>query len=421
MWTTLIKRASSKNFNLSSHLPRFSLQIPISHELLLAPFQTQSPFHGSNQDVNFTSLNQLGRSNFMFSQYPFDFSPFCFNNMVKSFRGYASVAEAIESEDDYSSSDSIDGIHKLLEEEMVKEEKVKHNNNQHSQNQNLQNNSYKYKMLRKRQIKIETEAWEEAAREYQEMLDDMREHKLAPNLPYVKSLFLGWFEPFRDAIAADQDRCKEIRLRLSHAPYFNELPPDMMAVITMHKLMGLLMTSSNGVGSARVIQVASQIGEAIEHERSEFPLLHMGQARIYRFMEETKKTKEKRSTTVNPDGESDLEPKERDKLIEQKEKMVNDQKRLRKKVASLIKKQKKQQAMGIVRGLDDRKPWGQEGQVKVGSRLVQLLIETAYIQPPPNQSADSPPDIHPAFKHSLKTISSQAHGHPLHANVGATY
>ncbi|CAL0313032.1 unnamed protein product [Lupinus luteus] len=400
MWTTLTKRVSSKNFNLSSHLPRFSLPIPISHDILITPFHSQSrtlpPFLASIQNAIFTSFNQLGRSNFMFSQYPFHFSPFCFNNVMISCRGYASVAEAIESEEDYSSSssDSVDEIHKLLEEEIVKEEKVNHD---HNHNHNVQNNSYKYKVLRRRQIKMETEAWEEAAREYQEMLDDMREHKLAPNLPYVKSLFLGWFEPFRDAIAAEQELCKEPKYRLSHAPYFNELPPDMMAVITMHKLMGLLMTNSNGVGSARVIQVASQIGEAIEHE-----------ARIHRFMESTKKTKEKRSTTINPDGESDLEPKERDKLTEQKEKVANDQKRLRKKVASLIKKQKKQQAMGIVRGLDDRKPWGQEGQVKVGSRLVQLLIETAYIQPPANQSADSPPDIHPAFKHSLKNISSDS-------------
>ena len=94
----------------------------------------------------------------------------------------------------------------------------------------------------------------------------MREQKLAPNLPYMKSLFLGWFEPLRSAIAADQELCKENKHRLSHAPYFNELPADMMAVITMHKLMGLLMTNTNGIGSARVIQAACQIGEAIEHE-----------------------------------------------------------------------------------------------------------------------------------------------------------
>ena len=51
----------------------------------------------------------------------------------------------------------------------------------------------------------------------------------------------------------------------SHYPFFDELPPDMMAVITMHKLMGLLMTNTGGVGSSRVVQAALQIGEAIEN------------------------------------------------------------------------------------------------------------------------------------------------------------
>ncbi|OIV93790.1 hypothetical protein TanjilG_03753 [Lupinus angustifolius] len=321
----------------------------------------------------------------MFSQYPFDSS---LKKSISCSRTYSTIAEAIESEDDI-----------LLEDEILNEQngKQNHQNQNHEHNNNLQNISYKYKVLKRRQIKMETEAWEEAAREYEEMLQEMREQKLAPSLPYVKSLFLGWFEPLRNAIAAEQELCKEPKHRLTHAPFFNELPPDKMAVITMHKLMGLLMTSSNGVGSTRVIQAACQIGEAIEHE-----------ARIYRFMEETKKKKDKRSITANPDEESDIGLTERGKLTEEKEKMVKDQQRLRKKVASLIKKQKKQQAMGIVRGVDDRKPWGQEGQVKVGSRLVQLLIETAYIQPPANQSADSPPDIYPAFKHSLKTVSTDS-------------
>ncbi|KAG5001390.1 hypothetical protein JHK87_022462 [Glycine soja] len=45
---------------------------------------------------------------------------------------------------------------------------------------------------------------------------------------------------------------------------------------------------------------------------------------------------------------------------------------------------------------------------QVGSRLMQLLIETAYIQPPANLIGDGPPDIRPAFKHTLKTLSSES-------------
>lgn len=124
---------------------------------------------------------------------------------------------------------------------------------------------HKYASLRRRQIRVETEAWEHAAKEYRELLADMCEQKLAPNLPYIKSLFLGWFEPLRDQITAEQELVANRGSRASHGPYFNMLPADMMAVITMHKLMGLLMTGS-GDGSVRVIQAACQIGEAIEHE-----------------------------------------------------------------------------------------------------------------------------------------------------------
>lgn len=96
----------------------------------------------------------------------------------------------------------------------------------------------------------------------------------------------------------------------------------------------------------------------------------MGQARIFWFLE---KTKEKKKTTDKFDGESDLAPLKSGKLPEEKEKLEKDQKRLRKKLSSLIKKQKKQQALGIVRRRDDWKPWGQESQVKVCNVFIVLI------------------------------------------------
>ncbi|KAJ7943280.1 DNA-directed RNA polymerase [Quillaja saponaria] len=248
----------------------------------------------------------------------------------------------------------------------------------------------KYNILRKRQIKMETAAWEEAAKEYDELLADMCEHKLAPNLPYMKSLFLGWFEPLRNAITLDQEVCLANKHRLTHAPYFDLLPPDKMAVITMHKLMGLLMTNTGGIGSTRVIQAACQIGEAIEHE-----------ARIHKFMEKTRK---KKSTT---NEKSDPASNEEDKVSKELEKPAKEQEKLRRKVAHLMRKQKVKQVRKIVKGHDDSKPWGQEAHVKVGSRLIQLLIETAYIQPPVDQLGDGPPDIRPAFTHTLRNVTTE--------------
>lgn len=43
---------------------------------------------------------------------------------------------------------------------------------------------------------------------------------------------------------------------------------------------------------------------------------------------------------------------------------------------------------------------------QVGCRLMQILMETAYIQAPMNESEDGVPDIRPAFVHSVKTLET---------------
>ncbi|CAM8991262.1 unnamed protein product [Rhodiola kirilowii] len=243
----------------------------------------------------------------------------------------------------------------------------------------------RYRVLKRRQVKIETEAWERAANEYRELWKDMCERKLAPNLPYMKSLFLGWFQPFRDAIVADQESqlfaCN--KSIASIAPYWNQLPADLMAVITMHKLMALLMTGTDG-GRTRVVQAACTIGEAIEHEAS-----------IYKFLEKTKKRKNGKSGDAEPEVDLSL-------------KLTPEQERLRKKVNDLLKKQKLSMVRHLVKCQDGSKSWGQDIRAKVGSRLIELLIQTAYIQSPINQLADTPPDVRPAFVHTTQHNTYEA-------------
>lgn len=224
-------------------------------------------------------------------------------------KGFAGVAEAVSSTDAEEDAAQVDEIRKLLDEmkkeeekenqfenrelldeikkeeekekrfeirelldEIKKEEtKEKKREKQFVLNWRNQLNSTRgmsqsrYHELRRRQVKIETEAWEEAAKEYRELLMDMCEQKLAPNLPYMKSLFLGWFEPLRDAIAKEQELYRTGKNRTAYAPYFVQLPADKMAVITMHKLMGLLMTGTDH-GTARVLQAVISIGDAVEQE-----------------------------------------------------------------------------------------------------------------------------------------------------------
>lgn len=187
------------------------------------------------------------------------------------FKSYASVAEAVEvaashtdvEEDNNVNVSVSDEVQELLNE--VRKEERKQYSMQWRHRRNVRIGSEKYKALKRRQVKLETEAWKQAAKEYRELLNDMCEQKLAPNLPYMKSLFLGWFEPLRNKIAEEQEFIRKGKSKAAYAKYFDRLPADMMAVITMHKLLALLMTGGEH-GCARVVQAACIIGDAIEQE-----------------------------------------------------------------------------------------------------------------------------------------------------------
>ncbi|KAL0013443.1 hypothetical protein SO802_000512 [Lithocarpus litseifolius] len=199
----------------------------------------------------------------------------------------------------------------------------------------------KYNLLRRRLIKAETEAWERMVEEYRELEREMCEKKLAPTLPYVKALFLGWFEPLRDAIEKEQ----KMQRTKKHK--------DKMAVIVMHKMTGLFMMG-NQEGYVQVVQAAIQICVAIEQE-----------VRIHSFLEKTKNSQSKKIVADTEDGLH-------------KEKQI-----LRKRVNSLIRKRKLKEAQKLLQK-EEFKPWGQDTQAK---------------------SADGPPDIRPAFRHKFKPVT----------------
>lgn len=268
----LAKQSSLRKFKLSLNSHILSSPSPSPSPPCSAELEKIAHFLGKITPATVQTRGLPGFRRFGIVLYPRNVlgefnsfnSTYNFGNLV-NFRGYASAAEAIVSEEDSMSSGS-DDVHEFPNTESYsKAPKM-------TTTTTARMGVTKDQKLRKRQIKIETEAWEEAAMEYRELMTDMCERKLAPNLPYVKSLLLGWFEPLRDAIAADQEMCrqKKTKPKPSYAEYLDQLPADMMAVITMHKLMGLLMTSSGAVGCIRVVQAACQIGEAIEHEVGRF-------------------------------------------------------------------------------------------------------------------------------------------------------
>ena len=126
----------------------------------------------------------------------------------------------------------------------------------------------KHLRLMKRQMKIESEAWQQAIQEYKTTLEEMCKNQLAPNLPFMKSMFLSWFEPLVNAITAEQEAYQRGDYRLnrsSYGPYLALLPADKLAVITMHKTVAKLLTEDANVGLRVVVPVLS-IGEAVEQE-----------------------------------------------------------------------------------------------------------------------------------------------------------
>ncbi|VFQ85465.1 unnamed protein product [Cuscuta campestris] len=367
MWRNLSKKASLRNrklfseFHPSLYTYISGFRFPQSSEKIRGGRDGEQTIpvckdhHGFAQRSFFSGGFEMGIGDFCaWSNFP---------------RGYATAAEALVS----SSEEDADEIREVVGEGS---EDILMEKHQKQPKMIAGMGIWKYNALRKRQIKIETEAWEEAAREYQELLADMCNKNLAPNLPYVKSLFLGWFEPLKAAIAAEQEGCLARKTKQGHVPYFTLLPADKMAVITMHKLMGLLM-AGNVRGTASVVQACCHIGEAIENE-----------VRIHKFLENTKK---------KGSSNSDFE--------EQPEVQMSEKLRLRKKVTTLIKQQKLQQVRMIVEQQADGKPWGKENQVKVGSLLMKILMDAAYIQVPMNES-EGVPDIRPAFVHTIKTIEA---------------
>ncbi|GJN38978.1 hypothetical protein PR202_gb28066 [Eleusine coracana subsp. coracana] len=230
-----------------------------------------------------------------------------------------------------------------------------------------------HRRLRQRQVKAETEAWARAAEEYREIEREMLDRRLAPALPYVKSLFVGWFEPLRDAIARDQDVQRRKRVKHVYAKYLLLLPADKMAVIVMHKMMGLLMSSKDGSGSVRVVQAAHCIGEAVERE----------------FKVQTFFQKSRKKGRTKDQGETDLA-------------VDKEQAKCQKHVKSLVKRRKLSAAQKLVQQEIELEEWGTEAQVKLGTRLIELLLDSAFVQSPADQSPDSSPDFRPAFRHVLR-------------------
>ncbi|RDY10947.1 DNA-directed RNA polymerase 3, chloroplastic, partial [Mucuna pruriens] len=194
----------------------------------------------------------------------------------------------------------------------------------------------KKKLLRRRQIKAETEALEKMVEEYRELEREMRDKNLTPNLPHVKSLFLGWFDPLKDAIESEQKSQRSKKHKAAFAPHIHSLPAAKMAVIVMHKMMGLVSMEYHHAGCVLLVDAAVQIGMAVEQE-----------VRIHKFLEKIRSHQSKKTEAGGEDG------------------MDNDKQKLRKHVDDLIKRRRLKQVQMLLKE-EESGPWGRDTQAKVG-------------------------------------------------------
>ncbi|KAJ6734908.1 DNA-DIRECTED RNA polymerase MITOCHONDRIAL [Salix purpurea] len=197
-----------------------------------------------------------------------------------------------------------------------------------------------------------------------------------------------------------EERFRGRKSRQAYAPYFDLLPADKMSVIAMHQLAAIVMTELYNAETFRCTILNPFFGlpnsailfSFFELRTESVTVSVMKQIRIHNILEKTRKKKEKADDSKNGvEGESPS--------------VMKEQENLRKKVTDLIKKQKLPAVRKIVKGKDDSKPWNADARAKVGSRLIELLLQTAYIQPPCDQLADSPSEPRPAFVHTSRTVS----------------
>ncbi|MCO5558648.1 hypothetical protein L7F22_012234 [Adiantum nelumboides] len=232
--------------------------------------------------------------------------------------------------------------------------------------------------MRTRQRKMEMEASWKATLEYKNMILHMCKKNLAPNVPFVRGLLLSWFEPFRDALCAEQKAIIEkepFTDRNVYGPCLLQLPPDIVAVVAMHKLMAVLMKDQEH-GYVRLLNAASAIGEAVEQETE-----------IYRIM--SKKKKKQKHT------QGEAAPSPHDVALHMN-------------VEKLIKEQNVRGLGKTVRRAREFKPWGSPLQVKVGSRLIDLLMDVAFIHPSVSLSpTQDPPKLRPALKHERRILTGK--------------
>lgn len=119
---------------------------------------------------------------------------------------------------------------------------------------------------RARQYDIETAVLDQTVKEYTTQLEGLMQIGQGATLSLPKKLMVQWFGPLCSAIDREQAAIwnREPGMdRTVYGPFLILLPPEKLAVITMHESLNILLHQG---GQARLAAVAERVGETVQAE-----------------------------------------------------------------------------------------------------------------------------------------------------------
>ncbi|CAD7701230.1 unnamed protein product [Ostreobium quekettii] len=132
--------------------------------------------------------------------------------------------------------------------------------------------------LLRRQRALECRALFDAVEKYKRALSSAREREMLAAMPTARRMLVEWFGPLRDSIREQQQRYIDAKIynygTSQQAPIFVLLPPEELAVLTMHSLLSAIFRGDEADGGSQIsfVRAAKKVARSVQ---SQVTLLHL--------------------------------------------------------------------------------------------------------------------------------------------------
>ena len=234
----------------------------------------------------------------------------------------------------------------------------------------------------RKQREAENLACEREVARYKEFARKTFAAGIGAQLPVVQKLLASFYVPLVDAIKEEHEKIKSnvpgVDRRV-YGHYLALLEPEKLAVLTLHTTLSTLMKGdlrldvpifrgdddTAASGSAKFITVAEQVGIVVQAE------VNLGRMRAAEKIAKEAYKKSRQQTTLTADG-GNAASKDVEELVEQRINLTLDTSKM-----NTIKSVSKH-----ARNALENAEWGREIRVKVGTVLLNALMNTAKIGVP---------------------------------------